>query len=333
MIGDGPGAAGGGGARRAWTSATSSTAARSARIRSAPGLAAIDGDAVLVHDAARPFCPPAVDRPAARAARILRRRGAGAAGRRHARPRRRRARRAGRPRRPGPRPDAAGVPARRAARRPTPRWTGAAPTDETTVVRAAGMQVAAVEGDPALDKLTTAADFAPRRAMARRTARPAHRHGLRRPRLRRRRPGHARRHRRAARRAALPGTATPTSCSTRSPTPCSAPPASATSASISRRPTRAGRARRRTASWPMRSSCSATRGAIIDHVDCTIIAEEPKVGPYRAAMRERIAEIAGLERRPGQHQGDDDRRPRLHRPARRHCRAGGRQHPHGTSTQ
>ena len=35
-------------------------------------------------------------------------------------------------------------------------------------------------------------------------------------------------------------------------------------------------------------------GAIIDHVDCTIIAEEPKVGPYREAMRARIAEIAGL---------------------------------------
>jgi 2-C-methyl-D-erythritol 4-phosphate cytidylyltransferase/2-C-methyl-D-erythritol 2,4-cyclodiphosphate synthase len=35
-------------------------------------------------------------------------------------------------------------------------------------------------------------------------------------------------------------------------------------------------------------------GAIIDHVDCTIIAEEPKVGPYRTAMRARIAEIAGL---------------------------------------
>jgi len=33
---------------------------------------------------------------------------------------------------------------------------------------------------------------------------------------------------------------------------------------------------------------------IIDHVDCTIIAEEPKVGPYRDAMRSRIAEILGL---------------------------------------
>jgi 2-C-methyl-D-erythritol 4-phosphate cytidylyltransferase/2-C-methyl-D-erythritol 2,4-cyclodiphosphate synthase len=36
------------------------------------------------------------------------------------------------------------------------------------------------------------------------------------------------------------------------------------------------------------------RGAIVDHVDCTIISEEPKVGPHRAAMRERIAAILGL---------------------------------------
>jgi 2-C-methyl-D-erythritol 4-phosphate cytidylyltransferase/2-C-methyl-D-erythritol 2,4-cyclodiphosphate synthase len=35
-------------------------------------------------------------------------------------------------------------------------------------------------------------------------------------------------------------------------------------------------------------------GAILDHVDCTIVAEAPKVGPYRAAMRGRIAEILGL---------------------------------------
>jgi 2-C-methyl-D-erythritol 4-phosphate cytidylyltransferase/2-C-methyl-D-erythritol 2,4-cyclodiphosphate synthase len=36
------------------------------------------------------------------------------------------------------------------------------------------------------------------------------------------------------------------------------------------------------------------RGGTIDHVDCTIIAEEPKVGPHRSAMRERIAAILGL---------------------------------------
>jgi len=36
------------------------------------------------------------------------------------------------------------------------------------------------------------------------------------------------------------------------------------------------------------------RGAILDHVDCTIVAEAPKIGPHRDAMRARIAEIAGL---------------------------------------
>src|SRR3954465_15291246 len=38
-------------------------------------------------------------------------------------------------------------------------WGGPPPTDETTVLRAAGMKVAAVEGDPALEKLTLPADF------------------------------------------------------------------------------------------------------------------------------------------------------------------------------
>ena len=35
-------------------------------------------------------------------------------------------------------------------------------------------------------------------------------------------------------------------------------------------------------------------GGIIDFVDCTVIAEAPKVGPHRAAMRSRVAEILGL---------------------------------------
>jgi 2-C-methyl-D-erythritol 4-phosphate cytidylyltransferase/2-C-methyl-D-erythritol 2,4-cyclodiphosphate synthase len=35
-------------------------------------------------------------------------------------------------------------------------------------------------------------------------------------------------------------------------------------------------------------------GAIIDHIDCTVIAEAPKVRPHRHAMRARIALIAGL---------------------------------------
>ena len=35
-------------------------------------------------------------------------------------------------------------------------------------------------------------------------------------------------------------------------------------------------------------------GGVIDFVDCTVIAEAPKVGPPRAAMRSRVADILGL---------------------------------------
>jgi 2-C-methyl-D-erythritol 4-phosphate cytidylyltransferase/2-C-methyl-D-erythritol 2,4-cyclodiphosphate synthase len=36
------------------------------------------------------------------------------------------------------------------------------------------------------------------------------------------------------------------------------------------------------------------KGALIDHIDCTVIAEAPKIGPHRERIRSRIAEIAGL---------------------------------------
>ena len=36
------------------------------------------------------------------------------------------------------------------------------------------------------------------------------------------------------------------------------------------------------------------RGGIIDHVDCTIICEAPKVGPYREPMQARVAEILSI---------------------------------------
>ena len=36
------------------------------------------------------------------------------------------------------------------------------------------------------------------------------------------------------------------------------------------------------------------RGGVIDFLDCTVIAEAPKVGPHRAAMRAKIAEILAL---------------------------------------
>ncbi len=42
------------------------------------------------------------------------------------------------------------------------------------------------------------------------------------------------------------------------------------------------------------ASLIAARGAIIDHVDLTIICEAPKVGPHRDAMRLKIAELLAL---------------------------------------
>jgi 2-C-methyl-D-erythritol 4-phosphate cytidylyltransferase/2-C-methyl-D-erythritol 2,4-cyclodiphosphate synthase len=36
------------------------------------------------------------------------------------------------------------------------------------------------------------------------------------------------------------------------------------------------------------------RSGIVDHLDTTLLCEKPRLGPYREAMRQRIAEIAGL---------------------------------------
>jgi len=36
------------------------------------------------------------------------------------------------------------------------------------------------------------------------------------------------------------------------------------------------------------------RGGLIDHLDATLLCERPRLGPYREAMRQRIAEICGL---------------------------------------
>lgn len=120
------------------------------------GLAAIAGDIVLIHDAARPFCPPTVvDRllaalendpasvPVLPVADTL------------------------------ATTDGSAIDRSGLVRVQTPQafrlrelvetyaaWLGPSPTDESTVVRAAGLSVALIEGDPLLDKLTTQADWA-----------------------------------------------------------------------------------------------------------------------------------------------------------------------------
>jgi 2-C-methyl-D-erythritol 4-phosphate cytidylyltransferase/2-C-methyl-D-erythritol 2,4-cyclodiphosphate synthase len=256
------------------------------------GLAAIDCDAVLIHDAARPFCPPAViDRLIAQleffegAAPVL------AVGDTLARI-----------------DDGLGDAVDRSAmvrvqtpqafrtdalRRAYDSWSGPAPSDETTVLRAAGMKVAAVEGDPALEKLTLPADF--RRAeqwiagaLAPRTGMGFDVHAF---------AGEGP--------LMLGGVAVPHGRGLAGHSDADVVLHAITDALLG-----AGglgdigeHFRPSDPTWKGVSSdrflahaaqLLRVKGAIIDHVDCTIIAEEPKVGPHRSAMRLRVAEILGL---------------------------------------
>jgi 2-C-methyl-D-erythritol 4-phosphate cytidylyltransferase/2-C-methyl-D-erythritol 2,4-cyclodiphosphate synthase len=256
------------------------------------GLAAIHGDAVLVHDAARPFCPPeVVDRLLAAleffegAAPVL------PVGDTLAKS-----------------DETLGEPVDRTglARVQTPqafrlgalrasyeRWNGPSPTDETTVVRAAGMNVAAVEGDPALEKLTLPADLerAEQWLAGRLTPRTgmgfdvhafsgegpimlggielAHPRGL---------AGHS-----------------DADVALHAITDALLGAAGLGDIGEHFSPSDA-RWKGANSSLFLAHAVDLLRekGAVIDHLDCTIIAEEPKVGPHRQAMRERIAQIAGL---------------------------------------
>jgi 2-C-methyl-D-erythritol 4-phosphate cytidylyltransferase/2-C-methyl-D-erythritol 2,4-cyclodiphosphate synthase len=256
------------------------------------GLEALVGDAVLVHDAARPFCPPdVVDRLVAQleffdgAAPVL------AVGDTLARV-----------------GDTLGDPVDRIGmvRVQTPQafrleplrqayasWSGTSPTDETIVLRAAGLQVAAVEGDPALEKLTTLGDF--RRAEEWLAGRLSPRTGM----------GFDVHAFSGQGPIMLGGIAVLHSRGLSGHSDADVVLHAITDALLGA----AGLGdigEHFPPSDPQWKGASSDRflrhaigllqagGAIIDHVDCTIVAEEPKVGPHRSAMRERIAEIAGL---------------------------------------
>ena len=256
------------------------------------GLAAIEADAVLVHDAARPFCPPGViDRLLAAleffegAAPVL------------------------------PVGDTlasidqtVGEPVDRAglARVQTPQafrlgalksayalWNGPSPTDETTVVRAAGMKIAAVEGDPALEKLTLPSDFdraelwlagrlTPRTGMgfdvhAFAGDGPIMLGGIEIP--------HAR------------GLAGHSDADVVLHAITDALLGAAGLGDIGEHfPPSDVRWKGANSSLFLAHAVALLRekGAVIDHLDCTIIAEAPKIGPYRQAMRAHIAQITGL---------------------------------------
>ena len=256
------------------------------------GLGAISGDAVLVHDAARPFCPAAVvERLIARleffegAAPVL------PVGDTLART-----------------GDSLGEPVDRSGlvRVQTPqafrldalrsayeRWSGPSPTDETTVARAAGMSVAPVEGDPALEKLTRSADLD--RAEQWLAGRLSPRTGM----------GFDVHAFAGDGPLMLGGVEVPHSRGLAGHSDADVVLHAITDALLGAAglgdigehfPPSDARWKGAASSRFLAHAVELvrTRGAIIDHVDCTIIAEEPKVGPYRSAMRERIAEIAGL---------------------------------------
>jgi len=256
------------------------------------GLAAIGGDAVLVHDAARPFCPAAVvDRLLAQleffkgAAPVL------AVGDTLSRAMNTLAE-------PVDRAGLVRVQTPQAFRLEALRhaygiWPAAAPTDETTVLRAAGMQVATVDGDPVLEKLTTPADF--ERAEQWLAGRLSPRTGM----------GFDVHAFAGDGPVMLGGIAVPHARGLAGHSDADVVLHAITDALLGAA-SLGDIGEHFPPSDPIWKGVSSdvflshavellrARGAIIDHVDCTIIAEEPKVGPHRTAMRARIAEIMRL---------------------------------------
>jgi 2-C-methyl-D-erythritol 4-phosphate cytidylyltransferase/2-C-methyl-D-erythritol 2,4-cyclodiphosphate synthase len=256
------------------------------------GLAAIHGDVVLVHDAARPFCPPEV------IDRLL----------------------AALETQPGAVPALPvtdtiakgsallGEPVDRSAlvRIQTPQafrlanlldayelWRGPAATDESTVARNAGLQVALVEGDPLLDKLTTAPDWA--RAEQWLAARLTHRTGL----------GFDVHAFGGDGPVMLGGIAVPHDRGLAGHSDADVVLHAITDALLGAAgmgdigehfppsdPQWQGAASEQFLAHAAGLIRSA--GGIIDHIDCTLICEAPKVGPHRAAMRANIARILAI---------------------------------------
>ncbi|HWJ37624.1 MAG TPA: bifunctional 2-C-methyl-D-erythritol 4-phosphate cytidylyltransferase/2-C-methyl-D-erythritol 2,4-cyclodiphosphate synthase [Sphingomicrobium sp.] len=256
------------------------------------GLGTVTTDAVMVHDAARPFCPLAVvDRLLASleffegAAPVL--------------PVGDTLSKAG---------ETLGDPVDRTAivrvqtpqafrlsdiRRAYDQWTGPAPTDETSVLRASGMSVASVEGDPALEKLTLASDF--ERAEQWLAGRARRSTGL----------GFDVHAFSGDGPLMLGGIEVPHSRGLAGHSDADVVLHAITDALLGAAglgdigehfPPSDPKWRGAASSIFLAHAAQLVRasGASIDHIDCTIIAEAPKIGPHRAQMRARIAEIAGL---------------------------------------
>ena len=256
------------------------------------GLAAVGGEVVLVHDAARPFCPAAViDRllaaleeedgavPVLPLADTLAKSG-----------------------------DVLGEPVDRSSlvRVQTPqafrrdalidgyaRWSGPSPTDESTVARAAGLRVALVEGDPLLDKLTSSADWA--RAEQMLAARLTPRTGL----------GFDVHAFAGDGPVMMGGIAVPHPRGLAGHSDADVVLHAITDALLGAAglgdigehfPPSDPRWEGASSDIFLRHAAQLIRagGGVIDHVDCTVICEEPKVAPHRAAMRANVARILGI---------------------------------------
>jgi 2-C-methyl-D-erythritol 4-phosphate cytidylyltransferase/2-C-methyl-D-erythritol 2,4-cyclodiphosphate synthase len=257
------------------------------------GLDAISGDAVLVHDAVRPFCPAAVvDRLISRlelydgAAPVLPVSDTLARG---AAEIEESLDRSGLVRVQTPQAFRLA-----ALRQAYAQWTGTAPTDETTVARAAGLRVAAVDGDQLLEKITTAADWDRAEAMvsARLIARTGfgfdvHAFSGQGPLM-------------------LGGIAVPHTRGLAGHSDADVVLHAITDALLGAAalgdigehfPPSDPQWKGASSDHFLAHAAELIRaaGGIIDHVDCTVICEAPKIGPVRDAMRLQIAEIAGLE--------------------------------------
>jgi 2-C-methyl-D-erythritol 4-phosphate cytidylyltransferase/2-C-methyl-D-erythritol 2,4-cyclodiphosphate synthase len=256
------------------------------------GLAAVDGDIVLVHDAARPFCPhDVIDRlldalagaggavPVLPVADTL-------------------ARADGLLGDPIDRDDAVRVQTPQAfrledLREAYARWGADSPTDEATVARAAGLSVATVEGDPMLDKLTSAADWARAESihasrLVSRTAMGFDVHAF---------AGQGP--------VMIGGIAIPHERGLAGHSDADVVLHSITDALLGAAglgdigqhfPPSDPQWRGADSSIFLAHAARLVRelGGIIDFVDCTVICEAPKVTPYREVMRSRIAEILQL---------------------------------------
>ncbi len=256
------------------------------------GLAAIGDGVVLVHDAARPFCPPAVvDRllgaldghdgavPVLPVADTLAM---------------------------GDRILSDPVDRARILRVQTPQAfhaedllyafaeaKGAAPTDESSLMLAAGLKVATVEGDALLDKLTGPADWA--RAEAMLATRLVSRTGL----------GFDVHGFAGDGPVMLGGIAVPHVFGLAGHSDADVALHAITDALLGAAglgdigehfPPSDPQWKDAASDRFLASAASLIRaaGGLIDHVDCTIICEAPKIGPHRAAMRSRVAGILEL---------------------------------------